>query len=527
MGPVAVWCKLLGRFVVKSHDTIRLSPQSTPQAASQRGCGRAAGDEFQERHLSHRLHRRRQLSCWSPLSGETLITDMRYTTQLEEECPGLKLEIRGPGEQMLPVTASVIERATIKRLGIEAESATVSLERSLAKALPKRRNRRRPRAWSSGCGSSRTRTKSRRRASPAGRRERAFDVVRALLDAGDDRAGRGGRARIPGPALRREGAELSGDRRRRAAGGAAARDADDGDDSSESDFVLIDWGANSGLYMSDLTRIIVTGKISPKLRKVYGVVLTAQLAAIDAIRPGVTCEQVDRVARKIISKAGFGKAFGHGLGHGTGLEIHEAPRLAVGPKDQAAAGHDRDGRAGNLLARLGRRENRGRHAGHAHRPRGALRRAEATGRLRLGVVTAAALKRRFPFATRQTRSLNIERIKGDRHGLQLGIRPRRRVRRAQGPPVHRADERARSVGDRSAAGRSADSPAPRPGDRDRRRRGRRRWHRCRLRQPASSGAAKRRGRRQPRQRRCQLHSRSAARWSARFTPPPTPTRRHS
>jgi Xaa-Pro aminopeptidase len=104
------------------------------------------------------------------------------------------------------------------------------------------------------------------------------------------------------------------------------------------DFVLIDWGANSGLYMSDLTRVIVTGKISPKLRKVYGVVLTAQLAAIDAIRPGVTCEEVDRVARKIISKAGFGRAFGHGLGHGTGLEIHEAPRLAAGQKTKLRPG---------------------------------------------------------------------------------------------------------------------------------------------------------------------------------------------
>ena len=69
--------------------------------------------------------------------GETLITDRRYTTQLEVECPGLKLEVRGPGERMLPVAVGVIERARLKRLGIEAESATVSLERTLAKDLPK------------------------------------------------------------------------------------------------------------------------------------------------------------------------------------------------------------------------------------------------------------------------------------------------------------------------------------------------------------------------------------------------------
>src|SRR6185295_13895252 len=52
------------------------------------------------------------------------------------------------------------------------------------------------------------------------------------------------------------------------------------------DFVLIDWGARGRLYHSDLTRVLVTGKLSPQLQNVYGVVLQAQLAAIAAIRPG-------------------------------------------------------------------------------------------------------------------------------------------------------------------------------------------------------------------------------------------------
>jgi Xaa-Pro aminopeptidase len=67
-------------------------------------------------------------------------------------------------------------------------------------------------------------------------------------------------------------------------------------------------------------------------------VLKAQLAAIDAIRPGITCEEVDSVARSIITKAGYGKEFGHGLGHGTGLDIHEAPRFAVGQKTELQPG---------------------------------------------------------------------------------------------------------------------------------------------------------------------------------------------
>lgn len=96
------------------------------------------------------------------------------------------------------------------------------------------------------------------------------------------------------------------------------------------DFLLIDWGVNEGQYMSDLTRILVTGRILPKLRKVYEVVLKAQLAGIKAIRPGVTAETVDHAARSVIAKAGYGKQFGHSLGHGIGLEIHEAPRLGAG-----------------------------------------------------------------------------------------------------------------------------------------------------------------------------------------------------
>jgi Xaa-Pro aminopeptidase len=97
------------------------------------------------------------------------------------------------------------------------------------------------------------------------------------------------------------------------------------------DFVLIDWGARgsaSGGYHSDLTRVLVTGKLSPQLEKVYGVVLRAQEAAIAAIRPGAIMKEVDSLARAVIADASYGSAFNHSLGHGIGLAIHELPRLA-------------------------------------------------------------------------------------------------------------------------------------------------------------------------------------------------------
>ena len=267
---------------------------------------------------------------------ELLVSDRRYTTQLEEECPGLRLEIRGPGEKMLPVTASVVKRAGIRRLGIEAESATVALAQSLAEALPgvnivvTDSLVERLRIVKDKDEIQQTRLACRQA-------ERAFEVVRALMTPEmtelelaaelEYQARRFGARALSFPAIVAVGPRA-----------ALPHATPSATPLKKSDFVLVDWGANSGLYMSDLTRIIVTGRISPKLRKVYGVVLTAQLAAISAIRPGVTCEQVDRVARKIISKAGFGRAFGHGLGHGTGLEIHEAPRLAAGQKTKLRPG---------------------------------------------------------------------------------------------------------------------------------------------------------------------------------------------
>jgi Xaa-Pro aminopeptidase len=91
--------------------------------------------------------------------------------------------------------------------------------------------------------------------------------------------------------------------------------------------LLIDWGAVVKGYCSDLTRTMLVGRVSPRIRKIYQIVHDAQLAAIAFLRPGVTTLQADRIARDVIEDAGYGKEFGHGLGHGIGLEIHEGPVL--------------------------------------------------------------------------------------------------------------------------------------------------------------------------------------------------------
>ncbi len=92
--------------------------------------------------------------------------------------------------------------------------------------------------------------------------------------------------------------------------------------------LLIDWGAIFNGYRSDLTRMILVGNTDEKIKEIYRVVLDAQLAAIDAIKPGIPGSKVDKIARKIIDHAGYGDKFGHGLGHGIGRDIHEQISLS-------------------------------------------------------------------------------------------------------------------------------------------------------------------------------------------------------
>jgi Xaa-Pro aminopeptidase len=91
--------------------------------------------------------------------------------------------------------------------------------------------------------------------------------------------------------------------------------------------LLIDMGASLGGYASDMTRVVHIGKASPKAKSLYNSVLEAQLAALDAVRPGAKCAEIDAAARKSLRRHGFDKFFQHSTGHGLGLEIHEGPRV--------------------------------------------------------------------------------------------------------------------------------------------------------------------------------------------------------
>jgi len=92
--------------------------------------------------------------------------------------------------------------------------------------------------------------------------------------------------------------------------------------------IVLDLGARVDGYNSDVTRTICIGRPDKQLREIYDIVLRAQLAAEEGAKSGMTGQEIDALARKVIVDAGHVDHFGHGLGHGVGLAVHEGPRAS-------------------------------------------------------------------------------------------------------------------------------------------------------------------------------------------------------
>jgi Xaa-Pro aminopeptidase len=105
--------------------------------------------------------------------------------------------------------------------------------------------------------------------------------------------------------------------------------------------VVCDFGGTLDGYCSDITRTVWTGPDAPpqEFGELYAVLQEAQAAGVAAARVGTPCEDVDRVARRIIEAGGFGPHFIHRTGHGIGLEEHEDPYIVEGNEDLVVAGH--------------------------------------------------------------------------------------------------------------------------------------------------------------------------------------------
>jgi Xaa-Pro aminopeptidase len=104
------------------------------------------------------------------------------------------------------------------------------------------------------------------------------------------------------------------------------------------DTVVLDFGGLKHGYGSDTTRTVSVGEPTDELRLVHSIVRRAQQAAFEAVRPGVPCEEIDRVARRVITDAGYGERFIHRTGHGIGVTTHEPPYLVEGEEQPLVPG---------------------------------------------------------------------------------------------------------------------------------------------------------------------------------------------
>jgi Xaa-Pro dipeptidase len=93
------------------------------------------------------------------------------------------------------------------------------------------------------------------------------------------------------------------------------------------DLLVVDWGAAHDGYISDLTRTFAVGGVDAEFTKIHKIVQEANAAGRSAAKPGVPCASVDKAARDVIEKAGYGKYFTHRTGHGIGMEGHEDPYM--------------------------------------------------------------------------------------------------------------------------------------------------------------------------------------------------------
>ena len=264
-----------------------------------------------------------------------LVSDSRYAGQLADECPGLPTHMRPPSQKLPEAVAEALQSLGVHSVGFESNAVPVGefeFLRQLAPILE----------WKGGAD----RVERLRMVKDASElaqirtaidvAERAFTVFRALLrpedtekdlcDAIEHYARRAGGAGTAFPPI-----VAVGERAALPHAPPTARTVASGE------MLLVDWGVSAPLYKSDLTRVLDTRKTSTfsrttpatgaTLEEVYAVVLRAQEAALQAVRPGASTRAIDDAARSVIAEAGFGDYFGHGLGHGFGLQIHEAPWL--------------------------------------------------------------------------------------------------------------------------------------------------------------------------------------------------------
>lgn len=291
---------------------------------------------------------RRYLSGFSGSNGYLIITrtdavlatDFRYVEQAERESPDFRLHrIEGGGAWLPPLLAEM----GAHKMGVEASHMTLAQHRKILKDLEESED---------AAGISLEPTSGLVEKIRAVKDADEIALIAEAVKIADLAMGAVGPNLKPGMTERQVAWELESEMRRLGADGPAfdiivgagangALPHHRADDAPMrlGDPVVIDMGAAHRGYRSDLTRTFAVGaRADGVFERVYPIVLKAQLAAIDAARPGMSGKDLDGVAREVITAAGYGDEFGHGLGHGVGLDIHERPMVVPTSEDVIADG---------------------------------------------------------------------------------------------------------------------------------------------------------------------------------------------
>ena len=282
---------------------------------------------------------RRYLSGFSGSAGylfitkenALLVTDSRYTEQATKQCPDFKVkQVRAGWDWFV----EELKESGIKKIGFESQDMTVSSYNSLIDAI---------KGESSLGGVSMVPAPGLAENQRIIKDEEELTMLQLAIDAADKAMDQVCPAITPGmtekevawkmeTAMRDFGADTISFDTIVAAGpnGAMAHHQPSDYVIKHGDPIVIDMGAKVGGYCSDLSRSIAVGEADETFKKIYDIVLGAQLTAINTVKVGMTGEETDSLSRNVIAEAGYGDNFGHSLGHGVGLEIHENPR--VGPR---------------------------------------------------------------------------------------------------------------------------------------------------------------------------------------------------
>ena len=259
-----------------------------------------------------------------------LATDFRYTEQAGNQSPDFRVHRMKPGEAWLPLLAHELGA---KRVGFESTQMTYATHAALSKSIEEAEDVNKPELVPvSGI------VEKLRAIKDAGE----IALLTRAIHIGDEAFAQVAPTIEPGvtekeiaweleKAMRERGAEGLGYDIIVATGPNGALPHHRADDSvvQSGDAIVIDMGCVYEGYTSDMTRTVLVGEADETFRRVYDIVLRAQLEAEEQVRAGMTGKEVDAIARDIIAEAGYGEEFGHSLGHGIGLEVHEEPGLSV------------------------------------------------------------------------------------------------------------------------------------------------------------------------------------------------------